>query len=108
MYGYNCFPVTKTRKESLKKLKWLVRLVTGFPKFMRIDELETYTQMNKLQDIVEEHRIGQINHLRETRSGIAILRKLGHAWLDLTTSRPYFRNGTPTFSNFKYIDPTQK
>ncbi|KAG0442799.1 hypothetical protein HPB47_015606 [Ixodes persulcatus] len=58
-----------------------MRIVTGLPRFTRVDELERIAQMNTIQEIAEEQRISQALRLSRTPQGRTILTLSGRAHL---------------------------
>ncbi|KAG0433546.1 hypothetical protein HPB47_019819 [Ixodes persulcatus] len=69
-----------------------MRIVTGLPRFTRVDELERIAQMNTIQEIAEEQGISQALRLSRTPQGRTILTLSGRAHL---TEGPFMPTPPP-------------
>lgn len=79
MYGYPYYHLTRTQKLRLEIInRELQRIVTGLPRYTRIDALTSCSQMNSLDDLASTQIATQETRLRATLAGRFTLRKLGY------------------------------
>ncbi|KAG0412087.1 hypothetical protein HPB47_010784 [Ixodes persulcatus] len=79
MYGYPYYHITRTQQLRLEIInRELQRIVTGLPRYTRIDALTSCSQMNSLDDLASTQIATQETRLRATLAGRFTLRKLGY------------------------------
>ncbi|KAG0434506.1 hypothetical protein HPB47_019061 [Ixodes persulcatus] len=79
MYGYPYYHLTRTQQLRLEIInRELQRIVTGLPRYTRIDALTSCSQMNSLDDLASTQIATQETRLRATLAGRFTLRKLGY------------------------------
>ncbi|KAG0415201.1 hypothetical protein HPB47_007649 [Ixodes persulcatus] len=82
VYGLNFLRLTRKQEATLVTMnRAAMRIVTGLPRFTRVEQLECVAQMNTIREIAGEMRISQAQRLSRTPQGRIILTKSGRARL---------------------------
>ncbi|KAG0420851.1 hypothetical protein HPB47_003235 [Ixodes persulcatus] len=82
VYGLNVLRLTRKQEATLVTVnRAAMRIVTGLPRFTRVEKLECVAQMNTIREIAGEMRISQAQRLSRTPQGRIILTKSGRARL---------------------------
>lgn len=78
VYGLPYHPVNRTQKLALERLlNEARRIVTGLPRYTRLEALKSCSLINDLSEITDTHRHTQEVRLRSTEAGRDTLRRLG-------------------------------
>ncbi|KAH8039613.1 hypothetical protein HPB51_007813 [Rhipicephalus microplus] len=92
MYGLPYHPVNRTQIIKLDRLlNEAKRMVTGLPRYTRLDALKSCSKLNNLTELVDMHIHTQETRLRATNAGRYTLMLLGY---DINTL-PMLPNKTP-------------
>ncbi|XP_040063063.3 uncharacterized protein LOC120837624 [Ixodes scapularis] len=103
LYGLPYHPVNRTQMLALERLiNEARRLITGLPRYTRLDALKSCGGINDLSELVSAHYNIQEARLRTTPAGRSILAKLGYAVHDL----PELPQQTPPWEHTILTDGT--
>ncbi|KAH6937234.1 hypothetical protein HPB50_026039 [Hyalomma asiaticum] len=114
MYGLPYHPVNRTQMLALDRLlNEAKRIVTGLPRYTRLDALKSCSKLNNLSELVDVHIQTQETRLRATNAGRYTLMLLGYDIHKLpilpTKTSPWeitvLTDGKPLLRN---MDPTQR
>lgn len=79
VHGLPYHPVNRTQRLALKRLlNEARRIVTGFPRYTRLEALKSCSLLNDLSEITDTHRHTQEAWLRSTVAGRDTLHLLGY------------------------------